>query len=58
MRPEGLSMKNSIDTIGNRTSDLPAHSAVPEPSAPNAYRINKYDSDEICVGLAVIGSNI
>jgi len=27
-------MKNSSDTIGNRTSDLPACSAVPQPSAP------------------------
>jgi len=28
VRPEGLSMKNSNDTIGNRTRDLPACSAV------------------------------
>jgi hypothetical protein len=27
-------MKNSSDTIGNRTSDLPACSAVPQPTAP------------------------
>jgi hypothetical protein len=27
-------MKNSNDTIGNRTRDLPARSAVPVPSAP------------------------
>jgi len=27
-------MKNSNDTIGNRTSDLPACSAVPQPTAP------------------------
>jgi hypothetical protein len=27
-------MKNSIDTIGNQTRDLPACSAVPQPSAP------------------------
>ena len=26
--------KNSIDTIGNRTRDLPACSAVPQPTAP------------------------
>ena len=29
-----MSMKNSYDTIGNRTRDLPAFSAVPQPSAP------------------------
>jgi hypothetical protein len=27
-------MKNSSDTIGNRTGDLPACSAVPKPTAP------------------------
>ena len=27
-------MKNSIDTIGNRTRDLPICSAVPQPTAP------------------------
>jgi hypothetical protein len=27
-------MKNSSDTIGNRTRDLPACSAVPQPTAP------------------------
>jgi hypothetical protein len=34
MRPKGLSMKNSNDTIGNRTRYLPACSAVPQPTAP------------------------
>ena len=29
-----MSMKNSNDTIGNRTRDIPACSAVPEPTAP------------------------
>jgi len=29
-----MSMKNSNDTIGNRTRDLPAYSAVPQPTAP------------------------
>ena len=29
-----MSMKNSNDTIGNWTRDLPACSAVPEPTAP------------------------
>jgi hypothetical protein len=31
-----MSMKNSNDTIGNRTCDLPACSAVPQPTAPPA----------------------
>ena len=30
-----MSMKNFIDTIGNRTHDLPACSAVPQPTAPS-----------------------
>jgi hypothetical protein len=29
-----MSMKNSSDTIGNRTRDLPACSTVPQPTAP------------------------
>jgi hypothetical protein len=29
-----MSMKNSNDTIRNRTHDLPARSAVPQPTAP------------------------
>jgi len=29
-----MSMKNSSDTIGNWTRDLPACSAVPEPTTP------------------------
>ena len=29
-----MSMQNSIDTIGNGTRDLPACSAVPQPTAP------------------------
>ena len=29
-----MSMKNSDGTIGNRTRDLPACSAVPQPTAP------------------------
>ena len=32
LRPEGLSTKNSNGTIGNRTRDLPACSAVPQPT--------------------------
>jgi len=43
VRPEGLSMKKSNDTIGNRTRDLPACSEVPQPTAPPhapACRVN------------------
>jgi len=29
-----MSIQNSIDTIANRTRDLPAGSAVPQPNAP------------------------
>jgi len=29
-----MSMKNINDTIGNRTRDLPACSALPQPTAP------------------------
>jgi hypothetical protein len=29
-----MSMKNFIETIGNRTCDLPACSAVPQPTTP------------------------
>jgi len=30
-------MENSNDTIGNRTRDLPACSAVPQPTAPETF---------------------
>jgi len=35
-----VSMKNSSDTIGNRTTDLPACSAVPQPTAPLCAPVN------------------
>jgi len=31
-------MKNFNDTIGNRTRDLPAYIAVPQPNAPQRAR--------------------
>ena len=38
-----MSMKKSNDTIGNRTRDLPACSAVPQPTAlPRAPEENSY----------------
>jgi hypothetical protein len=38
-----MSMKNSNDTIGNRTRDLPACSAVPQPTLLN------FDTENISV---------
>ena len=35
-----MSMKNSNDTIGDRTRDLPACSAVPQPTAPPRAPMN------------------
>jgi len=34
-------MKNSSDTIGNRTRDLPACGALPQPTAPPRTPINR-----------------
>ena len=36
-----MSMKNFNDTIGNRTCDLPASSAVPQPTAPPRAPLRK-----------------
>ena len=35
-------MKNSNETIGNRTRDLPACSAVPQPTAPPRAPLNMW----------------
>jgi len=35
-------MKNSSNTIGNRTRDLPACSAVPQPTAPPRAPLQLY----------------
>ena len=47
-RPQGhnatgriKSLKNSSDSIGNRTHDLPACSAVPQPTAPPRTRMTQ-----------------
>ena len=37
-------MKDSNDTIGNRTRDLPACSAVPQPTAPPGAQYKMYFS--------------
>jgi hypothetical protein len=55
-------MKNSSDTIGNRTRDLPACSAVPQPTAPLRvpsrimYRRIKLICFERCGFFLVVGS--
>jgi hypothetical protein len=41
-----MSMKNSSDTIGNRTSDLLACSTVPQPTAPPCAPIAKHRSNQ------------
>ena len=54
-----MSMKNSSDTIGNRTRDLPTCSAVPQPTALLRWEYNiKIDIEEICsylVGFINLG---
>ena len=52
-------MKNSSDTIGNRIRDLPACSAVPQPTAPTGapskralvlkYNNNVYIQAQQCI---------
>ena len=37
-----MSKKNSKDTIGNRNRDLPAFSAVPQPTAPPRAPVTLY----------------
>jgi hypothetical protein len=42
VRAEGLSMKNSNDTIGNWSRDLPVCSALPQPLRHRVPQLNKY----------------
>jgi len=46
-----MSIKISSETIGNRTCDLPACSAVPQPTAPprTPFYTNRYENFPICV---------
>jgi hypothetical protein len=37
-----MPIKNSIEIVGNRTRDLPACSAVPQPTAPPRNSINLF----------------
>jgi hypothetical protein len=41
-----MPMKNSCDTMGNRTRDLPVCSAVPQPTAPTRVIDDKDDDDD------------
>jgi len=41
-----VSMKNSSDTIGNRTRDLLACSAVPQPTAPPCVPNKRYNTPQ------------
>jgi len=54
-----MSMKNSSDTIGNRTRDLPAYSAVPQPNAsPRAPRKQCTSSIPYTVFMCVLIGNV
>ena len=52
-----MSIKNYKDTIGNRISDLPACSAVPQPTAPprTTYTSIKHFLLGMCFALSVNG---
>jgi hypothetical protein len=41
-----MSMKNSNDTVGNRTRNLPVYSAVPQPTAPPRAPLKGVGSEE------------
>jgi len=48
-------MKNSSDTIGNRTRDLPACSAVPQPTAsPRALEMDPGGSEKHTLGITAL----
>jgi hypothetical protein len=50
-----ISMKNSNDTIENRTGDLPACNAVPQPTAPScALYLDKWEKN-IKLNLQEVG---
>ena len=48
-----MTMKNSNDIIGNRTRDLPAYSAVPQPTAPPRKR---YEYQGYFLGVKAAGA--
>jgi hypothetical protein len=47
-------MKNSSDTIGNRTRDLPAASAVPQPTAPPRAPVILHTSSKLTIEVKEI----
>jgi hypothetical protein len=55
-----MSMKNSSDTIGNRTRNLPACSAVPQPTVPlrTAQKINIWGKITVRSSVACSGKII
>jgi hypothetical protein len=53
-----MSVKKSNDTIGNGTDDLPACSAVPQPTAPPRASTLKVKQQITCrVVTPIIGKN-
>jgi hypothetical protein len=51
-----MSMKNSSDTIGNHTRDLPACSAVPQPTAPSRAPLPGLDVQYCVHGMSIPNS--
>jgi hypothetical protein len=46
------SMKNSSDTVGNQTRDLPVYSAVPQPTAPPRTTYKQKEHRYTCLSEA------
>ena len=53
-----MSMKNSDDTIGIRTRDLPACSAVPQPTAPSHTPMLNALPGEVSISRAVLVTTV
>ena len=53
MRPEGLSMRNSNDTIGNRTRNLPACIVVPQPTSSSSSSSSGGGSGSVLVSVTI-----
>jgi hypothetical protein len=49
-----MSMKNSNDTIGNRTRDLPVCSAVPEQIAPLRAHTIFHNNTKLIIGKQLL----
>jgi hypothetical protein len=50
-----MSMKNSKDTIGNRTGDLPACNAAPQPIVPPRAPGNSSSSSNLLLSFNLSG---